>query len=129
MLPRATTRRMVPRRARISSKACSDLQRRHPEIGDVDGLGLALRAEICASDGFTPNKALLDRMFDEALTGDLEDDGKKIGLVLDVGGYYKNVITLRAVAQITHDEIDLALALLDQLLARARPGLISCRTR
>ena len=37
----------VPRRARISSKACKDLQKRHKDIGDVDGLGLALRAEIC----------------------------------------------------------------------------------
>ena len=36
------------RRARTSSKACKDLQkRRHKIIGDVDGLGLALRAEIC----------------------------------------------------------------------------------
>ena len=39
-----------------------DLQKRHKEIGDVDGLGLALRAEICTDDGFTPNKALLDKM-------------------------------------------------------------------
>ena len=39
-----------------------DLQKRHQEIGDVDGLGLALRAEICTADGFTPNKALLDKL-------------------------------------------------------------------
>src|SRR3954468_22113026 len=31
-----------------------DVQKRHPEIGDVDGLGLALRAEICEADGVTP---------------------------------------------------------------------------
>ena len=31
-----------------------ELQKRHKEIGDVDGLGLALRAEICTEDGFTP---------------------------------------------------------------------------
>ena len=75
-----------------------DLQKRHTEIGDVDGLGLALRAEICEADGFTPNKKLLDKMCDIGLAGELEHNGKKIGLVLDVGGYYKNVITLRAVA-------------------------------
>lgn len=40
-----------------------DLQKRHPEIGDVDGLGLALRAEIPETDGFTPNRAP-DRMVD-----------------------------------------------------------------
>src|SRR4029077_5048880 len=70
-----------------------DLQKRHPEIGDVDGLGLALRAEICEADGFTPNRKLLDRMGDMGLAGELDEAGRKIGLVLDVGGYYKNVIT------------------------------------
>ncbi len=78
-----------------------DLQKRHTEIGDVDGLGLALRAEICDDDGFTPNKALLDQMVDIGLAGELEHDGKKIGLVLDVGGYYKNVITFAPSLHIT----------------------------
>ena len=41
------------------------------------------------------------------------------GLVLDVGGYHKNVITLAPNLLISHEEIDLALALLDQLLIRA----------
>ncbi|MGN2251955.1 aspartate aminotransferase family protein [Frateuria sp. GZRe12] len=99
-----------------------DLQKRHKEIGDVDGLGLALRAEICTEDGFTPNKALLDRMVDIGLAGDLRHDGKPIGLVLDVGGWYKNVITLAPSLDITHAEIDLAIALLDQLLTRAKRG-------
>lgn len=95
-----------------------DLQRRWPQIGDVDGLGLALRAEICEADGFTPNKALLDRMSIEGLTGDLEVGGKRYGLILDVGGYYKNVITLAPSLHIGLDEIDLALKLLDQTLRR-----------
>ncbi|MBB6183937.1 4-aminobutyrate aminotransferase-like enzyme [Oleiagrimonas soli] len=97
-----------------------DLQKRHKEIGDVDGLGLALRAEICTEDGFTPNKALVDRMVDIGLAGDLEHNGKKIGLVLDIGGYYKNVITLAPSLHITTEEIDLGIALLDQLLTKAK---------
>ncbi len=100
-----------------------DLQRRHPEIGDVDGLGLALRAEICEADGFVPNKRLLDRMVEIGLSGDLRSRGKPIGLVLDVGGYHKNVITFAPSLHITAEEIDLALALLDQLLARAKREL------
>lgn len=99
-----------------------DLQKRHKEIGDVDGLGLALRAEICTEDGFTPNKALLDRMVEIGLSGDLDWKGKKVGLVLDVGGYYKNVITLAPSLHITPEEIDQGLALLDQLLTRAKQG-------
>ncbi len=97
-----------------------DLQKRHKEIGDVDGLGLALRAEICTEDGFTPNRALLDKMVDIGLAGDLEYRGKKTGLVLDVGGYYKNVITFAPSLEITFPEIDQAMVLLDQLLTRAK---------
>ena len=100
-----------------------DLQQRHPEIGDVDGLGLALRAEICEADGFTPNKKLVDRMVDIGLAGDLDHKGKKIGLVLDIGGYYKNVITFAPSLHISSAEIDLAMSLLDQLLTRAKRSL------
>lgn len=95
-----------------------ELQKKYRIIGDVDGLGLALRAEICAEDGYTPDKAMMDRMVDEAMKGDLEVAGKKYGLVLDVGGYYKNVITLAPSLDISYEEMDLALSLLDCLLAR-----------
>ncbi|AWN14961.1 aspartate aminotransferase family protein [Salinisphaera sp. LB1] len=97
-----------------------DLQKRHKEIGDVDGLGLALRCEICTEDGFTPNKALVDRMVDIGLAGELEHNGRKLGLVLDIGGYYKNVITLAPSLHISTEEIDLGIALIDQLLTRAK---------
>jgi 4-aminobutyrate aminotransferase-like enzyme len=96
-----------------------DLQRCHRIVGDVDGLGLALRIEICEPhDSYTPSKALVDRMVDEALKGDLQHNGKSYGLVLDIGGYYKNVITLAPPLTISYEEIDLALALLDQLFTR-----------
>ena len=95
------------------------LKKRHRIVGDVDGLGMALRIEICeAHDSFTPSKALVDRMCDEGMKADLEVDGKRYGLVLDIGGYYKNVITLAPSLYITYAEIDLALALLDQLFTR-----------
>jgi 4-aminobutyrate aminotransferase-like enzyme len=97
-----------------------DLQRRHKIIGDVDGLGMALRIEICAEDGFTPDKATTDRLVDEALKADLEVDGKRHGLVLDIGGYYKNVITLAPALTISQAEMDLALKLLDRLFARVK---------
>src|SRR5258707_3960020 len=37
-----------------------DLKKRHRIIGDVDGLGLALRAEICKEDAYNPAKAMMD---------------------------------------------------------------------
>jgi 4-aminobutyrate aminotransferase-like enzyme len=95
------------------------LQQRHAIVGDVDGLGLALRVEICQPDGFTPDKATMDWLSDEAMKGDLQVGARQYGLVLDVGGYHKNVITLAPNLLITRGEIDLALTLLDMLLGRA----------
>jgi len=97
-------------------EALKDLQKRWPQIGDVDGLGLALRAEICEADGFTPNKALLDEMEAMGLRGGIPIGDDKYGLILDVGGYHKNVITLAPSLEISESEIDLSIKLLDALL-------------
>jgi 4-aminobutyrate aminotransferase-like enzyme len=99
-----------------------DLKRRYRIIGDVDGMGMALRIEICTEDGFTPDKAIVDRMVAEAMKADLDVAGKRYGLVLDIGGYYKNVITLAPSLDITYEEIDLAMQLLDQLFKRVTRG-------
>jgi 4-aminobutyrate aminotransferase / (S)-3-amino-2-methylpropionate transaminase / 5-aminovalerate transaminase len=96
-----------------------ELKRRYKIVGDVDGLGMALRMEICEPhDSFTPSKTLVDRMVEEGLKGDLEVDGKRYGLVLDIGGYYKNVVTLAPSLHITKHEMDLSLKLLDRVLHR-----------
>ena len=98
-----------------------ELQRRHSRaIGQVDGLGLALRIEVCKPDGLTPDRELTDRIFAEGLKGDLEVRGKKYGLVLDVGGYYKNVFTISPSFTITREEMDLAFDLLDLLFQRCQ---------
>jgi 4-aminobutyrate aminotransferase / (S)-3-amino-2-methylpropionate transaminase / 5-aminovalerate transaminase len=99
------------------------LQAKHREIGDVDGLGLALRMEMCEADGFTPSRALADRMFQIGLDGKLQVAARAMGLVLDIGGYYKNVITLAPSLEITTAEIDLAALALGQVLARAKESL------
>ena len=97
-----------------------ELKHKHKIIGDVDGMGMALRIEICEPhDSFTPSKKIVDWMVDEALEANLEHNGRKYGLVLDIGGYYKNVITLAPSLEISYDEIDLAVALMDQLFTRA----------
>src|SRR5262245_55409432 len=110
---------MVAEKGAYLLEGLKDLQRRHRIVGDVDGLGLALRMEICEPhDGFTPSKAIVDRMVDEGLKGDLEVDGERYGLVLDIGGYYKNVVTLAPSLHITRHEMDLAIKLLDQVMRR-----------
>ena len=98
-----------------------ELQKRHAGvIGQVDGIGLALRIEVCKPDGRSPDRELTDRIFAEGLKGEIEEGGKKYGLVLDVGGYYKNVFTLAPSFTITREETDLAIKLLDQLFRRCR---------
>ena len=110
---------MVMEKGAYLLEGLQDLKRRHKIVGDVDGLGLALRMEICEPhDSFTPSKAIVDRMVDESLKGDLEVDGRKYGLVLDIGGYHKNVVTLAPSLHITKPEMDLALKLLDRVMER-----------
>lgn len=96
-----------------------DLKKRYPQIGDVDGLGLALRVEICQKDGYTPDKALTDLIEEIGLSGKLTSGGKNRGLVLDVGGYYKNVFTMAPSFYITEKEIDLGMDLFEEALAKA----------
>jgi 4-aminobutyrate aminotransferase-like enzyme len=95
----------------------------HGEIGDIDGLGLALRMEMCEPDGATPSRQLADRMFQIGLEGNLSMGARRMGLVLDIGGYYKNVVTLAPSLQITTAEIELAARAIDQVLVRAKESL------
>ncbi|MFA5090050.1 MAG: aminotransferase class III-fold pyridoxal phosphate-dependent enzyme [Candidatus Omnitrophota bacterium] len=94
------------------------LQKKYKEIGDVSGVGLAIRLEICEKDGITPNRQLVDQIFQAGLDGDLQYKGKKYGLVLDVGGYYKNVFTLAPSFYITDEEMGMAYKFLDELFSR-----------
>jgi 4-aminobutyrate aminotransferase / (S)-3-amino-2-methylpropionate transaminase / 5-aminovalerate transaminase len=99
-------------------KAIQGLKSRWKCVGDVSGLGLALRIELCTEDGFTASRELADRMFNEGLKGDVNIDGKMYGLVLDIGGYQKNVITLAPSLLISNEEIDLGIKLFESLLKR-----------
>ena len=45
--------------------------------------------------------------------------GKWVSAVADIGGYHKNVVTLAPSLDITTEEMDLAIVLLDQVLTRA----------
>ncbi len=96
-----------------------ELQRKYPRIlGDVDGLGLAIRIELCQEDGMTPNPELTQRMVKEGLKADFKKNGKRYGLVLNVGGYFKNVLSLSPSFEISNEEIDLAVEMFDWLVAR-----------
>ena len=57
-------------------------------------------------------------MQEEGLKGNLTYNGKKCGLILNNGGFYKNIITLVPSLYISDEEIDMSIDLLDQLFAR-----------
>jgi 4-aminobutyrate aminotransferase-like enzyme len=93
-----------------------DLQRESPYIGDVDGLGLAIRVEMCFDDGLTPNRALAQAMKNAGLRGEIKTSKETCGLLLDIGGYYKNVFTLAPSLEISISEMDLFVELFAALL-------------
>ncbi len=109
----------IPKKGAYLLSRLSHLQKKYPQMGDVDGLGLALRVEMCQKDGYTPNKELTDAIVRIGLGGRLTGGGKTRGLVLDVGGYYKNVFTLAPSFTITEQEMDLAVDLFEEALTKA----------
>jgi len=109
----------VPKAGAYFLKKLQELQKKYRQIGEVGGLGLALRMEMCQEDGFTPNRELTNAIANIGLEGNLNVDGKRRGLVLDVGGYYKNVFTLAPSLYITEEEIDLSLKLFEAALQKA----------
>ena len=109
----------VPRMGAYFLKKLGELKKKYRCIGHVGGLGLALRMEMCGEDGYTPDRELTDAIMNIGLSGTLTAGGKKRGLVLDIGGYYKNVFTLAPSLYITEEEIDLGVALFEEALQRA----------
>ena len=125
MLMETDYEELVRRKGAYFLAQIKQLQKRFPKvIGDTDGMGLALRIEICREDGYTPDRELTDMIFAEGMKGDLDAQGKRMGLVLDVGGYYKNVFTLAPSFTMTEADIDLGVDLLEQLIRRCAPGRV-----
>lgn len=108
----------IPRKSQKFMEGLNYLKSKYKEIGDIGGIGFALRIELTEKDGISPNRKLCDLMQEEGLKGDLNYQGKKCGLVLNNGGFYKNIITLVPQLYIKDTEIDMAIELLDQLFHR-----------
>ena len=108
----------ILRKSALFKNGLNYLKSKYKEVGDVGGIGFALRIELTEKDGYTPNRKLCDEMQEEGLKGNLSYNGKKCGLVLNNGGFFKNVITLVPQLYITDEEIEMAIDLLDQLLGR-----------
>lgn len=108
----------LPRKGKYFADRIRQLQKKYPQIGDVDSQGLVIRIEMCQKDGYTPNRELTDAMTNIGLAGKLKGKGKNMGIIFDVGGYYKNVFTLSPSFYITEKELDLAADLFEQALQK-----------
>ena len=89
------------------------LAARHPSIGDVRGLGLMLALELIKpgeGDGRVPNPELTKRIQAEAL---------ERRLIVLTAGTYVNVIRVIPPLVTTREEVELALAILDESLVAA----------
>ena len=108
----------IPAKGRYLIKRFKHLQKKYPQIGNVDGLGMAVSVEMCKKDGFIPDRDLAQRMFEEGLKGETKIGREKMGLILDIGGYYKNIFTIAPSFYITYKELDMGVELFEKILKR-----------
>jgi len=89
-----------------------DLQSRHNSIGDVRGKGLMLGVEL-VEDHTTKAPAT-------ALTADVFERAKDLGLLVGKGGLYGNVLRIKPPMCITRDDVDFMIRVLDIALTEAK---------
>ncbi|KOV84449.1 aspartate aminotransferase family protein [Nocardia sp. NRRL S-836] len=86
-----------------------ELAEKHPVIGDVRGKGLMIGVELVGPEG-EPNAAAATTVLNEA---------RALGLLVGKGGLYGNVIRLAPPMTLTGDELEEALGILAQAVAKA----------
>ncbi len=88
------------------------LQRRHPLVGDVRGLGLMLGVEL-VSDRSTRTPATAEAI-------EVLEAARELGVLVGKGGLQGNVLRIKPPMCITAADVDFAVDVLDRALARAR---------
>jgi 4-aminobutyrate aminotransferase-like enzyme len=101
------------------TKQLKEIESTYPIIGYVDNLGAAIRVEITYPDGRTPNREACNKIFDTGLNPNMTaSDGKKYGLILDVGGWYKSTFTIAPNLYSTDEEMDLGVELFEMIVKK-----------
>lgn len=85
------------------------LQTRFPIIGEVRGMGLMIGVELVAGDGLAPASAQAEAVRAFCLEG---------GVLVGVGGVHANVVRIQPPLVISREQINHALKVLEQALAR-----------
>ncbi len=89
-------------------KKLRELQKQHPLIGEVRGLGLMIGVELVKDDKLTPAAAEADAIRDALL---------KRGVLVGVGGAYGNVVRFQPPLVIAREQIDQAIGAFEEALA------------
>ncbi len=85
-----------------------ELKEAYPVIGDVRGMGLMQALELVGENG-APNPGAVDRLFEET---------KKGGLLVGKSGMYGNVIRIAPPMTVSKGEVEIALKILENSLAK-----------
>ncbi len=91
-----------------------DLQRKHPVLGDVRGMGLMQGLEL-VKDRTTKEPAPQE-------TAQLMEECRRRGLLIGKGGLYGNVIRMSPPLNISKADVDEAIHILDEALAAVHAG-------
>jgi 4-aminobutyrate aminotransferase-like enzyme len=106
------------------TKQLKEIENRYPMVGYVDNLGAAIRVEITDPDGRTPNRDLCGKIFDTGLNPNIQTtDGKRYGLILDQGGWYKSTFTIAPNLYSTDEELDLGVELFEKIIKKVSTEL------
>ena len=82
----------------------TELQKSHPRIGDVRGMGLMIGVELVTDKkSKTPDPQSVLKLFEET---------RKLGLLIGKGGLYGNVLRISPPMTVTKDQIDAAFKVL-----------------
>ena len=99
-----------------------NLAERHPEIARIDRLGLALSVEFCVPGTREAWPARTAGLREAALRATCGPSGStdRVGLLLAIGGYRDNIITLSPSLTMTDEEVRLFLDLFERYLEVSR---------
>lgn len=113
----------VPEKGAYFLEKLRQLQGRHPFVYSVDGLGLLLNMVFADEQGVPyPNSA--QQAATLAQDNDFINQGKSWRMILQTGGYDLNTLKFAPYLDITYLEIDLTIAILDQVLQKL--GVMLC---
>jgi 4-aminobutyrate aminotransferase / (S)-3-amino-2-methylpropionate transaminase / 5-aminovalerate transaminase len=113
----------VPRKGGRYLEGLRLLKERYPFIHSVDGLGLLLNMVFADANG-KPHKGMARLATDIAQRQDFTWEGTRWRMLLQVGGPENNVLKFAPYLDITEEEIERSVGVLDQVLARlaSEPG-------